>query len=154
MKHVFCIALVLFVCQAFSQKEITQQYEKIESYKDGLSWVYYAGMKGLMNEKGIEVIPCSYEAITLYKDNLYWIDYAGMKGLVDLTGNKIIPCEFEKITFYKDDLYWIDYAGMKGLYSIDEKKPVIKTSYEKIEPMKNGQFKVYYAGTEQIIALK
>jgi hypothetical protein len=120
MKNIFCLAFIMFACQAFSQKEITQQYEKIESYKDGLSWVYYAGMKGLIDEKGVEIIPCTYEAIT----------------------------------FYKDNLYWIDYAGMKGLYSLDKKKPVIKTSYDKIEPMDKNQFKVYYAGTEQIIALK
>lgn len=119
MKKIVLILFSVLSVSAFSQKQVTKKYEKIEPYKDGLSWVYYAGVKGLMNDKGKEIIPCKYEAINLYKDNLYWVDYAGMKGLYSLDKNKlVIKTAYEKIEPMEKNRFKVYYAGVEKIIEL------------------------------------
>lgn len=119
MKSVLVLLFIFLSVFAFSQKKVTKEYEKIEPYKEGLSWVYNSGNKGLINNDGKELIPCRYESISLFKDDLYWVINSGMKGLFSVNKNKlIIKTEYETIEPIDNNRFKVFHSGVEQIIEL------------------------------------
>lgn len=83
-------------------------YDNSFYFDDGLFYqlgvvaiVYKNNKAGLINTKGIEVIPCIYDKgkspFTNLEDYFYLVRQDGKVGLIDTVGRQIIPCRYDNI---------------------------------------------------------
>lgn len=99
--------------------------------------LYYKNNKaGLINTKGIEVIPCIYDKgespFTNLEDYFYLVRQNGKVGLIDTVGRQIIPCRYDNIAISNsvDSAYDVRKKGKYGLCD-SQGNEVISPIYDK-----------------------
>jgi hypothetical protein len=119
MKRNIILFFLLISVVGFSQKKITKEYEKIESYKDDLSWVYRVGLIGIIDSKGKERIPCAFDKITFYQDDLYWVLKNDLMGLYSINHKKpIIKADYEKFEHLEDNKFKVYRSGLEQIIEL------------------------------------
>ena len=63
---------------------------------------------GLINNKGVLVVPFQYEAISEFKESGKAIAQKnGKMGLIDASGHLVIECKYDFLNIIGEDLYYI-----------------------------------------------
>jgi hypothetical protein len=122
-------------------------YEKPFGYTDGifpvlgnLSVVYRNNKAGLLNEKGVEIVPCIFDGgKEPFKDmylDLYVLAKQNKKsGVVDTVGNLAVPCVYDEIqTTENFDLLDVVKNKKHGLFALTARKEIIAPLYD--EPIR------------------
>ncbi len=118
-------------------------YEKPFEYTDGifpylgnLSVVYRNNKAGLLNEKGVEVVPCIFDGGKEPFKDMYLDVYVVAKqnkksGVVDSVGNLAVPCVYDDIKNTENfDLLDVVNNKKHGLFSLTAKKEIIAPLYD------------------------
>jgi len=118
-------------------------YEKPFSYTDGIfpylgnvSVVYRNNKAGLLNEKGVEVVPCIFDGGKEPFKDMYLDVYVSAKqnkksGLVDSVGNLAVPCVYDEINTTENfDLLDVVISKKHGLFSLTARKEIIAPLYD------------------------
>lgn len=141
-----------------SAKPLTEfVYENSFYFDDGtieelglLAIVYKNKKAGLLNEKGVEIIPCIYDKgespFTYLEGNFYLVKQQGKVGIIDNTGHQILPCQYEKaeVSISFDERFDVVKGGKYGLCDFK--------GNEVITPIYDKPF--YFEGDYSIARLK
>ena len=119
-------------------------YEKEFLFEDGiiplqgnLSVVYKNKKAGLLNDKGIEIVPCIYDGgkrpfADLDYDYYFLVKQNNKAGVIDTAGRQVVPCLYDevKICDSMDKTFEIVKKGKNGLCGFDGKE-MIAPVYDK-----------------------
>lgn len=122
-------------------------YEKPFGFTDGifpllgnLSVVYRNNKAGLLNEKGVEIVPCIFDGgkepfKDMYLDLYVLAKQNNKSGVVDTVGNLAVPCVYDEIKTTEDfDLLDVVKNKKHGLFSLTARKEIIAPLYD--EPIR------------------
>jgi len=84
-------------------------YERATGFKHGVAVVQINGKWGIINQKGIEVIPPKYDRIESFENGFAKVRIEGFNGLSNLKGEVIAQPDYE----------FISYAG-QGLFRVEQ----------------------------------
>lgn len=84
-------------------------YQKARGFQHGVAVVQIRDRWGIINRKGIEVIPPKYGRIDQFENGYAKVRIEGFNGLINLKGELIVEPDFE----------FISYAG-KGLFRVEQ----------------------------------
>ncbi len=118
-------------------------YEKPFEFTDGiiphlgnLSVVYRNNKAGLINEKGVEFVPCIYDGGKIPFQDMYNDYYAtakqnGKTGVIDTLGHLVVPCSYDEINT-SEDLELLDVIKNKkhGIFSLRTGKELVAPLYD------------------------
>jgi hypothetical protein len=118
-------------------------YEKPFEFTDGiiphlgnLSVVYRNNKAGLINEKGVEFVPCVYDGGKIPFQDMYNDYYAtakqnGKTGVIDTLGHLVVPCVYDEINT-SEDLELLDVIKNKkhGVFSLRTGKELVAPLYD------------------------
>lgn len=85
-------------------------------------WGEHGDKWGLIDENGVEIIPCKYDAISDFHNGLAVVTKNNLKGAINLQGEEVFPCEYENIDAFESNwtrarqdgyLYILDTTGVK-----------------------------------------
>jgi len=153
MKKLFSIILVSLSFSLFAQ-EVTEQYDKIEKFNQGVAICWKNGKCGLVTQDGKEIIKPQFERISGFgRDGMAYTTKKGLIGLITMTGKVIC-----------DNIYG-DIGHFNGFYAITRKnwlagminkqgKVLIENKYETIRVEKGGVIRAVISGKEVILTLK
>jgi WG containing repeat len=119
-------------------------YEKEFMFNDGiiprqgnLSVVYKNKKAGLVNEKGIEIVPCIYDGgkrpfAELDFDAYFLVRQKNLVGVIDTSGTQVVPCLYEKIKICDsmEKTFEVVINGKNGMCAFDG-KVMIEPIYDK-----------------------
>lgn len=84
-------------------------YQKATPFKHGVAVVQMDNKWGIINQKGIEIIPPKYDQIESFENGYAKVRIKGFNGLTNLKGELIVEPDYE----------YISYAG-KGLFRVEQ----------------------------------
>ena len=84
-------------------------YEQAKEFQHGVAVVQMNGRWGVINQKGMQVIPPKYDKIETFEDGYAKVRIKGFSGLTNLKGEVIVKPNYE----------YISYAG-KGLFRVEQ----------------------------------
>lgn len=153
MKSIIFPLFILGFILANAQ-EVTQQYDKIEKFNQGVAVMWKNGKCGLVTQSGKELIKPTYDNIGHFgRDGIAYTTKGGLMGMVNMTGKVIV-----------DNIYG-DIGRFNGFYAITRKnglagminkqgKVLIENKYETIRVEKGGIIRAVINGKEVILTLK
>lgn len=80
-----------------------EQYQLIDSFKEGLCRVKFDDKIGYVNKKGTIIIQPIYYEASNFDGGLAKVKINNKWGLIDYIGNEFLPLEYDKIDSLKDD---------------------------------------------------
>ena len=105
------------------------KYDNIYSYKAGRQMVGLQGLKGFVNEFGIEIIPCKYDDAYDFNEGLARVKLNGKYGFVDKIGKEIIPLKYDYANSFSEGLACVKLNDKYGF--VDKTgKEVIPLKYD------------------------
>ena len=84
-------------------------YQNAEAFQDGVAAVQQRGKWGLINDKGIELIPPKYDKVETFSDGFAKVRITQFSGIVLLDGTVVAEPNYE----------YISYAG-NGIFRVEE----------------------------------
>jgi len=80
--------------------DFQSKYDKIgvPSFINGYAPVMKGEFWGIVNEQGVEVVPCEYDHVNLFSEGLAGIEKNGLWGFVNEQGEVIIPFQYEDVS--------------------------------------------------------
>ncbi len=153
MKKLFSMILVALSVSVFAQ-EVTEQYDKIEKFNQGVAIMWKLGKCGLVSQDGKEIVKPVYDDIGSFgRDGIAYTTKKGLKGLITMSGKVVV-----------DNIYG-DIGRFNGFYAITRKnglagminkqgKVLIENKYETIRVEKGGIIRAVVGGKEVILNLK
>jgi len=84
-------------------------YERATEFQHGVAVVQIDGKWGIINQKGIEIIPPKYDKIEHFENGYAKVRIRGFNGLTNLKGELIVQPDYE----------YISYAGL-GLFRVEK----------------------------------
>ena len=133
MKTIFLILSVLsFHFVRAQSTEISNSYDKIGKFVNGVAFVHKNGLVGLINIQGKEIIKPEYEKIDYFgKDNVTYTWKNGLVGLIDIDGKVIIDNIYEQIGHFKGNQAIVKKNGLSGV--VDKTgKIIVDVKYNKL----------------------
>lgn len=103
-------------------------YEDARKFEHGVAVVKIDGKWGIINQKGIEVIPPKYDKIEQFEEGYARVRIKGFSGLTNLSGELIVQPDYEYITYAGDGIFRVEqgdkvgYFDMRGEWVWDLKK--------------------------------
>ena len=73
----------------------TKQFEKVNSFHEGLAQVKQNGKRGYINTQGAVVIPCIYDLAGEISEGLAPVEQNGKWGYINTKGEEVIPCIYD-----------------------------------------------------------
>ena len=100
------------------------QWEKADSFSEGMAQVWQDGKCGFVNTAGEIIIPCRWkDARTAQEGHIVVQDESGLWGMTDLAGNLTVPCAYKEIDSIEQQVYQmanvIDGRTLYGLIGAD-----------------------------------
>ena len=74
---------------------------------------------GIINQKGIEIIPPKYDKIEQFEDGYAKVHIKGFNGLTNLQGELIVQPDYEYISYAGDGLFRVEQGDKVGYFDID-----------------------------------
>ena len=71
------------------------QFDRANSFSNGLAAVEVDGKWGYIDTSGEYVIPAIYDNISSFSQNLYVVKQNGKYGIINADGESVVPCELE-----------------------------------------------------------
>jgi hypothetical protein len=91
-------------------------YEKATEFKHGVAVVQMNGKWGIINRKGIEIIPPKYDKIDGFENGYAKVRIEGFTGLSNLKGELIIEPDYEYISYAGDGLFRVEQGDKIGYF--------------------------------------
>ncbi len=89
-------------------------YEAASSFQNGVAIVRIGNKWGVINKKGIKVIPPKYDNITAFKNGFAQIRIKGLYGLVNSNGDLLLPPKHEQIIPVGNDILRVEKGNAIG----------------------------------------
>ncbi|HMQ45823.1 MAG TPA: WG repeat-containing protein [Saprospiraceae bacterium] len=94
-------------------------YQEASEFKYGVAVVQIDGRWGIINRKGIEVIPPKYDKIESFKNGFAKVRIQGFSGLASLNGDLIITPDYEYISYAGAGLFRVEKGDKIGYFDIN-----------------------------------
>ena len=94
-------------------------YEKAGKFENGIAVVKSEGRWGIINQKGIEIIPPKYDKIEEFEDGYARVRISGFNGLTNLKGELIVQPDYEYISYAGDGLFRVEKDDKIGYYNME-----------------------------------
>jgi hypothetical protein len=94
-------------------------YQKATEFQHGVAVVQVNGKWGIINQKGIEIIPPKYDKIESYKDGFAKVRIHGFNGIASLEGDLIIKPDYEYISYAGEGLFRVEKGDKLGYFDIE-----------------------------------
>lgn len=91
-------------------------YEQATEFKHGVAVVQVNGKWGVINQKGIEIIPPRYDKIESYRNGYARVRIQGFNGLASLQGEMVIQPDYEYISYAGEGLYRVEKGDKIGYF--------------------------------------
>lgn len=96
-------------------------YEKASQFQHGVAVVQMDGKWGIINQKGIEIIPPKYDQIESFKDGYAKVRIKGFNGLTNLKGELIVAPDYEYISYAGRGLFRVEQGDKIGYFDVNGK---------------------------------
>ena len=94
-------------------------YEEATEFKHGVAVVQVDGKWGIINQKGIELIPPKYDKIESFEEGYAKVRIQGFNGLASLNGDLIVQPDYEYISYAGDGLFRVEQGDKIGYFDMD-----------------------------------
>ncbi len=91
-------------------------YQKASEFKDGVAVVCSGGKWGIINQKGIEVVPPKYDKIDAFNEGYAKVRIKRFSGLMNLKGDLIVNPEYESISYAGEGLFRAETGNKIGYF--------------------------------------
>ncbi len=96
-------------------------YQKASSFKYGVAVVQINGKWGVINQKGIQIIPPKYDKIESFKDGYAKVLINEFSGLTNLKGELIVDPDYEYISYAGEGLFRVEKGDKIGYFDKEGK---------------------------------
>ncbi|MBK7148230.1 MAG: WG repeat-containing protein [Bacteroidetes bacterium] len=153
MKHLASF-LLLVAALSLNAQEITQQYDKIDKFDQGVAVMWKNGKCGLVSQTGKEIIKPQFDNIGRFgRDGIAYTHKNGLMGLVNMTGKVIVDNIYGDIGRFNGFWAITRKNGLAGMIN-KQGKVLIENKYESIKVEKGGIIRGVIGGKEVILTLK
>ncbi len=94
-------------------------YQNAGKFENGVAVVKENGRWGIINQKGIEIIPPKYDKIDQFEDGYAKVHIKGFNGLTNLQGELIIHPDYEYISYAGEGLFRVEQGDKIGYYDME-----------------------------------
>lgn len=91
-------------------------YDKAGSFTNGVAVVQIEGLWGVINQKGIEIIPPKYDKIENFEDGYAKVRIKEFSGLSNLNGELIVAPDYEYISYAGEGIFRVEQGDMIGYF--------------------------------------
>ncbi len=91
-------------------------YDKATEFKHGVAVVQVSGKWGIINQRGIEIIPPKYDKIESFQEGFAKVRIKGFNGLTNLRGELIVDPDYEYISYAGDGLFRVEQGDKVGYF--------------------------------------
>lgn len=91
-------------------------YQNASKFQHGVAVVKIDGKWGIINQKGIEVIPPKYDQIDNFQNGYAKVRIKGFNGLTNLRGELIVQPDYEYISYAGEGLFRVEQGDMIGYF--------------------------------------
>lgn len=91
-------------------------YERATEFKHGVAVVKVNGKWGIINQKGIAIIPPRYDKIEAFEDGYAKVRIQGFSGLASLAGELIVQPGYEYISYAGGGLFRVEKGDKVGYF--------------------------------------
>ncbi len=153
MKKLVIILFYAITFSAFAQ-EVTNQYDKIDKFNQGVARCWRNGKVGLVSQDGKEIIKPQYDEISNFgRDGMAYTTKKGLKGLITMTGKVVVDNIYGDIGAFHGFWAITRKNGLAGMIN-KQGKVLIENKYESIRVEKGGLIRAVIGGKEVILTLK
>jgi hypothetical protein len=94
-------------------------YQRATSFQHGVAVVQIDDKWGVINQRGIEIIPPKYGKIESFKDGYAKVRIEGFNGLSNLEGELIVQPDFEFISYAGQGIFRVEKGDKIGYFDIE-----------------------------------
>ncbi|GJM33287.1 MAG: hypothetical protein DHS20C18_22880 [Saprospiraceae bacterium] len=94
-------------------------YQRASEFKHGVAVVKMDGKWGIINQRGIEVIPPKYDKIEGFKNGYAKVRIEGFSGLTNLKGELIAKPDYELISYAGEGLFRAEQGDKVGYFDME-----------------------------------
>ena len=92
-------------------------YEKASEFSHGVAVVRINNKWGVINRRGIALIPPKYSKISSFQDGYARVKVEGFSGLTDAQGHPIVAPDFESISYAGDGVFRVEQGDKVGYFN-------------------------------------
>lgn len=92
-------------------------YEKASEFSHGVAVVRMNNKWGVINRRGIALIPPRYSKISAFRDGYATVKVEGFSGLTNAQGKSIVSPDFESITYAGDGVFRVEQGDKVGYFN-------------------------------------
>ncbi|NLJ73159.1 MAG: hypothetical protein GX333_09130 [Syntrophomonadaceae bacterium] len=107
---------------------LERNYDRVESFSEGLAVVRLNGKYGYIDKTGKEVIPLKYNLVYSFSEGLALVRLNGKYGYIDKTGKEVIPLKYDSADSFSEGLALVILNGKED-YIDKNGKEVIPLKY-------------------------
>lgn len=96
-------------------------YEEASGFQNGVAVVRVGDKWGIINKKGIKVIPPKYDKIEPFNNGLAEIKIKGLYGLMTKNGEVLLPLEYERINLVTSNILRVEKGDAVGYITTEGK---------------------------------
>jgi hypothetical protein len=94
-------------------------YQRATEFKHGVAVVQVSGKWGIINQRGIEIIPPKYDKIESFENGYAKVRIKGFNGLSNLKGELIVDPDYEYISYAGEGLFRVEQGDKIGYFDMD-----------------------------------
>jgi len=94
-------------------------YQQASAFQHGVAVVQIDGRWGIINQKGIEIIPPKYDHIESFHNGYAKVKIKGYNGLINLAGEFIVRPNYEFIQYAGEGLFRVEQGDKVGYFDSD-----------------------------------
>lgn len=96
-------------------------YQKASAFRHGVALVQINGKWGIINQRGIELIPPKYDKIDAFQNGYAKVRIEGFTGLSNLKGELIVSPDYESISYAGKGLFRVEQGDKVGYFDTEGK---------------------------------
>lgn len=96
-------------------------YDRAGNFQHGVAVVQSDGRWGIINQKGMEIIPPKYDKIEDFQDGYAKVRIKGFSGLTNLQGELIVQPTYEYISYAGEGLFRVEQGDKIGYFDSEGK---------------------------------
>jgi hypothetical protein len=94
-------------------------YQDASEFKHGVAVVQVNGKWGIINQRGIEIIPPKYDKIESFENGFAKVRIKGFNGLANIDGELIVRPNYEYISYAGEGLFRVEKGDKIGYFDLD-----------------------------------
>ncbi len=102
------------------QNVFHRNFDEVNKFLNDQAIVKYGGRSGLINSKGMFLLPPKFRAISREKEGPVAAQLSSSRyGLYSVEGEAVIPAEYDTIHYLENGIIRVEYADFVGYYTAD-----------------------------------